>query len=193
MLKLIKEAQAKDTRVELIVEACKMLKVPHTLLESLDGVLQQYVQRINSGQMKNLSHDDIYGLANIFAFSSMIGVIDAPSIDANAAQALINLYKRARPGDTDAIGDQIQNVVRNMEPDLQTKFKKLANVWGRSLSQTIQNPTPEAMKAVSNRLLKAVYSMEGAMNRLQDIHGEDIFKSKVRAGQMSRRLGLSPT
>lgn len=193
MLKLIKEAQAKDSRVDLIVETCELFKVPHTLLESLDGVLQQYVQRINGGQIQNLDYDDIYGLANIFAFASMIGVIDAPSVDTNAAHSLINLYQRARPGDPNAIGDQIRDAVENMTPDLQNKFKQLANVWGRSLSQTIQQPTPEKLKSISNRLLKAVYSMEDAMQRLQDIHGDKIFKSKVRAGQMSRQLGLLPT
>lgn len=193
MLKLIKEAQAKDSRVDLIVEACELFKVPHALLESLDGVLQQYVQRINGGQIQNLDYDDIYGLANIFAFASMIGVIDAPSVDTNAAHSLINLYQRARPGDPNAIGDQIRDAVENMTPDLQNKFKQLANVWGRSLSQTIQQPTPEKLKSISSRLLKAVYSMEDAMQRLQDIHGDKIFKSKVRAGQMSRQLGLLPT
>lgn len=190
-MKLIKEAQAVKDQVALIVENCVQYKVGHPLLESLDGVLHTYIQRINSGEMQNLDYGDISALANVFAFASMLGVLETPELDPNGANAILNLYKRARPGNPDAVADQIAQTIDHMDPNLQSKFKQLANAWGKSLSQTIQRPTPEAMKAISNRLLKAVHRMAPVIQQLQSQHGDAIMKKKVQGGILSRQLGMS--
>lgn len=192
MLKLIKEAQSVDTTLALIVENCTKYNVSKTLLESLDGVLHKYVQGINSGELQNLDYGDLHALANVFAFASMLGVLEVPEIDPNGANAILNLYKTARPGNPDATASQIDRAVARMAPDLQSRFKQLANAWGKSLSATVQRPTPEAMKAIANRLLKAIHTMAPVIQKLETTHSDAIMKQKVRGGILSRQLGVSP-
>lgn len=190
MTNLIKQAQTNVVQAELIIERCQQYNVPYALVESLDGVLHSYIQRINSGQMKTLDYDDIYGLANVFAFASMLGAIEAPNVDTRAANALINLYQQARPGDPTAIANRIRDVVDHMEPARQSEFKQMANAWGRSLSQAIRSQDPAVMKAISNRLLKAVHTMNPAMERMAQRHGDGIGKQKIRASHLARQLGV---
>lgn len=180
-MSLIKHAQQQKDAIELIIEACEQHKVPMSLLESLDGVLHSYIQKINGGQMRRFSYSDVSALANIFAIASLIGVTDASGLDTTSANGIINLYKSARPGNSDHTADEIQRVVDELPQHFQSKFHNLANAWGKSLSQTVQNPTPESMKAVSNRLLKAITLMTNAINRMEQQHREGITKSAVQS------------
>ena len=189
-MNLIKEAQQLHQQVALMVESCSKYNIKPALLESLDGVLHTYIQGINSGKLTKLSYDNISELATIFAFANLIGAVDAPKVDTNGANAIINLYRRARPGNNDAVADQIDNVVDNLDPDLQGKFKQLANMWGKTLSVTIQNPSTEALQAVSNQLLQTVHKMQPVIQRLQSQHGDAILKKQTQSGILSRQLGL---
>lgn len=180
-MSMIKQAQSLFEQINIVAEAVLEHNIPLQLLESLDGVVHSYIQRINGGQMANFNYEDISALANIFALASMIGATDSTGLDTNAANQILNLYKSAKPGDAGSVGEDIERTVNELDPTMQAKFRNLANAWGKSLSQTIQNPTPVAMKSVSNRLLKAVTLMTSAIDKIEAGHGDNIAKSAIQS------------
>lgn len=190
-MNLIKEAQQLHQQVALMVESCNKYNIKPALLESLDGVLHTYVQGINSGKITTLSYDNISELATIFAFASMLGAVDAPQVGMSGANAIINLYKRARPGDENNVASQIESVVDGLDDNLQAQFKQMANSWGKTLSAAIQQATPDIMKMVSNHLLATINRMQPVIQQLQAKHGDAIYKKQMQNGILSRQHGLS--
>jgi hypothetical protein len=182
-MSLIKEAQELQTSAQLIVEACEKYNVPTSLLESLDGVLHSYIQRINGGQMARFAHGDLYALANIFALASMIGATDASGLDTTTANGVLNLYKTAKPGDNDQTTHDIQQMVDGLPAAMQQKFRTLANAWGKNLQITIEKNDPATMKNISNRLLKAVTLLQTAVGKIESQHRENIDRSSVQAAK----------
>lgn len=190
MLTLIKEAQQQHDSVQLVLENCAQMSVTPVLLESLSGILHTYIQQINSGKLKTFDYNNVSALANIFAFSTMLGALDAPSVDDSGANAIINLYKQVQPADPNGAATQIINVVDRLSNDKQAQFRQLANAWGKTLSNIMRQSTPEALKRVSNYLLRLTYKVEPVVQQLQNGHGDSIMKKKVRSGVLSRQLGV---
>ena len=190
-MNLLKKAQAVHSEIDMIIESCEKYNVPKTLLESLDGVLHYYIQAINSGKMKNFDYGDLSALANIFALASMIGVTDASGLDTTSANHILNLYRTAKPGDGENIANEIEQAVDGMDQATQTKFKGLANAWGKNLSQIVQNPNPDSLKNVANRLLKAVTLLTGAVDKMETMHRGNITKAAVQSNNWRKNGVLS--
>jgi len=180
MLKLIKEAQKTNEDVSIIVENCTKYGVSKDLLESLDGLMTQYARDINGGQMRQFDYGNVSELANIFAFAELLGAMGNKTTDPGAARAIINLYRKAKPGVEQTIVNLIYKIIDHLDPGIQQQFKQNANSWGNMLSHTLRSPTPENMKEVASALVGTAARLNTAMRQFEQNHTDVITKHRIQ-------------